>query len=197
MGGPKMSDKSALRHRVLAARRQMAEGERARADAALVAGAVALARGYDTIAAYAPMRGEPGGSALPEALGAVVSTVLLPVLEPDGHLDWAAYAGRLGPPGPRGFQAPAGPPLGRDAIAGAQLVFVPAVAVDPTGRRLGRGGGSYDRILARVRPGVPILALLYPSELIEAVPAEAHDHPVTGVLLPDGPQSCASRPAVR
>ena len=48
------------------------------------------------------------------------------------------------------MREPAGPRLGRAAVAEAQLVVVPALAVDRRGLRLGRGGGSYDRALARV-----------------------------------------------
>jgi 5-formyltetrahydrofolate cyclo-ligase len=67
------------------------------------------------------------------------------------------------------------------------LVLVPALAVDRhTGVRLGRGGGSYDRALARTHPGTPVIALLYPGELLEGVPAQPHDARVTAVLTPDG-----------
>jgi 5-formyltetrahydrofolate cyclo-ligase len=61
---------------------------------------------------------------------------------------------------------------------------VPALAVDAAGRRLGRGGGSYDRALARVGPLVPLIALLYDGELVEHVPAEGHDIPVRATVSP-------------
>jgi len=61
---------------------------------------------------------------------------------------------------------------------------VPALAVDAAGRRLGRGGGSYDRALARVGPLIPLIALVYDDELIEHVPAEAHDIPVRATASP-------------
>jgi 5-formyltetrahydrofolate cyclo-ligase len=186
-------DKAAVRRSVLAARRQMAAAVRDEADAALVRHAVAAARGLRRVAAYAPMTGEPGGPALVPALAAVVLELVLPVLLPGGDLDWAVLQRPLGPPGPSGFQAPDGPRLGPAAIAEAQLIIVPAVAVDPSGRRLGRGGGSYDRALARTRPDVPVLALLYNAELIDEVPVQAHDQPVSAVLLPGGRQSCGSR----
>jgi 5-formyltetrahydrofolate cyclo-ligase len=81
---------------------------------------------------------------------------------------------------------PPGPRLGVTAIASAEIVFVPALAVDATGARLGRGGGSYDRALRRVGAGVPVIALLYAGEIVPAVPTEPHDHPVTAALTPDG-----------
>ncbi|MFJ6952794.1 5-formyltetrahydrofolate cyclo-ligase, partial [Micromonospora aurantiaca (nom. illeg.)] len=67
---------------------------------------------------------------------------------------------------------------------GAALVVVPAVAVDRRGIRLGRGGGSYDRALARVPATVPTVALLHDGELVAAVPALPHDRPVHCVITP-------------
>ncbi|HET6211744.1 MAG TPA: 5-formyltetrahydrofolate cyclo-ligase, partial [Micromonosporaceae bacterium] len=96
--------------------------------------------------------------------------VLLPVLLDDRDLDWARY--------------PGGTPLGVAAIATADLVVVPAVAVDRTGVRLGRGGGSYDRALARVGAATPVIALLYDGELLPALPAEPHDRRVRAVIMP-------------
>ena len=52
------------------------------------------------------------------------------------------------------------------------------------GLRLGRGGGSYDRALARVAPGIPTIALLYDGELLDEVPADGHDQRVRLVARP-------------
>lgn len=90
---------------------------------------------------------------------------------------------RAGKPG-RGLREPAGPRLGRAAIADAELVIVPAVAVDRAGVRLGRGGGSYDRALARVRPDALVIAPLYDGELVDRLPAEPHDARVDAAALP-------------
>jgi 5-formyltetrahydrofolate cyclo-ligase len=111
--------------------------------------------------------------------------VLLPVLLPDGDLDWAVFAGALAA-GPRGLLQPPGPRLGVDAVRNAALVVVPALAVDRSGMRLGRGGGSYDRVLARLAVDVVTVALLNDGELLDAVPAEAHDRPVRAVITPSG-----------
>ncbi|NUT40646.1 MAG: 5-formyltetrahydrofolate cyclo-ligase, partial [Thermoactinospora sp.] len=51
---------------------------------------------------------------------------------------------------------------------------------------LGRGGGSYDRALARVGPNVPTVALLHDGELIDGVPSEPHDRRVRFAMTPGG-----------
>lgn len=96
-------------------------------------------------------------------------------------------AARPGSPGARsgrGMREPTGPRLGPTAIADAELVIVPAVAVDRRGIRLGRGGGSYDRALARVGAGALVVAPLHDGELVDVVPAEPHDRPVDAVITP-------------
>ena len=69
-------------------------------------------------------------------------------------------------------------------MARADVVLAPALAVDAAGNRLGRGGGSYDRALARVGPLIPLIALLYDDELLDRVPAAPHDTPVRAVVRP-------------
>jgi 5-formyltetrahydrofolate cyclo-ligase len=66
------------------------------------------------------------------------------------------------------------------------VVLVPALAVDARGNRLGRGGGSYDRALARVGGQVPTIALLYDAELLAHVPAEPHDQRVRAAVARAG-----------
>jgi 5-formyltetrahydrofolate cyclo-ligase len=115
------------------------------------------------------------------------SYVLLPVLLPDGELDWASYEGPDSlRPGPWGLTEPAEPPRGVTAITSADLILVPALAVDHSGQRLGRGGGSYDRALARVGPRIPTVALLYDPELLAEVPAAPHDQRVRLIAQPAG-----------
>lgn len=130
------------------------------------------------VAAYVSSGTEPGTRALLTRL----PDVLLPVLLPDGDLDWAVYDGNL-VAGRRGLLEPTGPRLGRDAVAGCGLVVVPALAVDRRGVRLGRGGGSYDRALSRT--GGRVVAALHAGELVDRLPAEPHDRRVDAVVLPD------------
>jgi 5-formyltetrahydrofolate cyclo-ligase len=75
--------------------------------------------------------------------------------------------------------------LGLPAVGLADLVVVPALAVDRAGVRLGRGGGSYDRALARTRPDALLVALLYQGELVDALPTEPHDARVDVAILPE------------
>ena len=170
-------DKAAIRRAVLSARRSMPSSVRATADAAIrsVLAAVVAALAPRLICAYVPLAGEPG---LPE-FGA---RTLLPVLRADLDLDWALAGALI--PGPKGIREPSGPRLGVAAIADADLVVAPGVAASVDGVRLGRGGGSYDRALARATG--PIVVALYDGEVYESLPAEPHDHPVDAVVTQSG-----------
>ena len=146
-----------------------------------------------TVAAYYSIGSEPDTRGLVFALWKRGAYVLLPLLRPDGDLDWASYEGPESlVAGPRGLSEPGEAPRGAAAVASADVVLVPALAVDRQGNRLGRGGGSFDRALARVGPLIPVIALLYDSELVERVPAEEHDTPVRAVVRPGyGVTTCA------
>lgn len=172
--------KAELRRRLVAARRALTGADRAAAgrrirDAVLGLPETQMA---GTIAAYCSVGSEPDTRGLLFALWKRGSYVLLPVLLPDGDLDWASYEGPDSlAAGPRGLlePGPAEPRRGTGAIARADLVIVPALAADRRGNRLGKGGGSYDRALARVGGPVPTVALLYDGELLDEVPAGPHD----------------------
>jgi 5-formyltetrahydrofolate cyclo-ligase len=138
-----------------------------------------------TVAAYFSAGTEPPSRGLVYALWKRGSYVLLPVLGPDNDLDWASYEGPDSlVPGRRGLLEPSEPRRGPGAVARADVVIVPALAADRSGRRLGRGGGSYDRALARVSGNVLTVALLYEDELLDSLPAEIHDQPIAAVVRP-------------
>ena len=189
MSPPGSQAKSALRDQLLTARgrRSLLEiGESARSIAAHLL-ALPEVRRAATVAAYVSMGTEPGTGALLDALADAAKRVILPVLLPDGDLDWARYRGsaELVPAG-RGLLEPVGPRLGVEAVAGADVVLVPGLAVAVDGTRMGRGGGSYDRALARVPAGTFTCVLLYDEELVAGVPHEPHDLAVRAAATPSG-----------
>jgi 5-formyltetrahydrofolate cyclo-ligase len=119
-----------------------------------------------------------------DALRAAGVRVLLPVVTGE-RLDWATYDGEGAlAEGPLGLAEPSGHRLGSDALAAADVVLVPALAVDRSGHRLGRGRGYYDRALAAV--SVPVIAVVFDDDVIDDVPVEAHDRDVDGWLSPSG-----------
>lgn len=184
--------KPGLRKRLLSARSALTDGERREAADAILASALGLPElaGAGTVAAYVSVGAEPGTRGLVETLRLRGTRVLLPVLLEDDDLDWAVYTGPAGlVRARRGLLEPDGPGLGRDAVTEADAVLLPGLAVDARGLRLGRGGGSYDRVLERLgRAGgdAALVVLLYGDELLPRVPAEPHDRPVTAAVTPRG-----------
>jgi 5-formyltetrahydrofolate cyclo-ligase len=140
-----------------------------------------------TVAAYFAVGSELGTAPLLHALLAAGKRVVLPVLLPDGDLDWAAYAGDQDlVPARFGLLEPTTPRLGVDSIGTADAVLVPGLACSSRGDRLGRGGGSYDRALGRVPVGTFTCVLLHDDEVGLDVPVEPHDRPVAAAASPRG-----------
>lgn len=178
--------KSQLRRRLSAARRAL-PAEVREAEATALASVWLPVRPRGTVCAYWPVGTEPGSPALLDGLLERGCRVLLPVVDPAGPLDWAEYEGTEAlEAGPLGLREPTGPRLGTAAIAGADLVLVPALAVDRHGVRLGRGGGHYDRTLPLAGPGTPLVAVVRDEEVLEWLPAEPHDVMVNAALTPGG-----------
>ena len=181
------SRKIALRRRLLTERAQMPAPERSVAGRSLRDAVLSLpeAQMAGTVAAYISVGTEPETRGLVYALWKRGTYVLLPLLLSDSDLDWASYEGPDSlSAGPRGLLEPTEPPRGPAAVASADLVIVPALAVDCGGCRLGRGGGSYDRALSRVGAAVPTIALIYDGELLDEVPAGRRDQRVRMVARP-------------
>jgi len=183
------AQKLALRDQLVTTRRrrpllEVNEAARALAEHLLAAQEVRRAA---TVAAYVSIGTEPGTGPLLDGLEALGRRVLLPVVLPDLDLDWAVYDGPDNlARARRGLLEPTGPRLGPDAIATADVVLTPGLAVDRTGMRLGQGGGCYDRALGRVPVGTFTCTLLYDDELVDRVPADEHDRRVSAVVTPSG-----------
>jgi 5-formyltetrahydrofolate cyclo-ligase len=84
----------------------------------------------------------------------------------DAEREWHRY----------GYQQPvAGSPLVAEAEIG--VVLVPGLAFDHFGARLGRGKGYYDRLLARLGPGVDLVGVTADA-LVSPLPLPMADHDV-------------------
>jgi 5-formyltetrahydrofolate cyclo-ligase len=173
------TDKATARDQLVTARRALSVDaiEAARRDVSAAVLARCDASGWRCVGAYVPLRTEPGSTVLLDSLSDHGVTVLVPVLLADRDLDWAEWDVT---------SQKAGIPLGTDAIADADALLVPALAVARDGTRLGRGGGSYDRALRRAAAGVPVAALLYDGELVESLPHDDWDVPVSAVVTAAG-----------
>ncbi|MFC8092249.1 5-formyltetrahydrofolate cyclo-ligase [Streptomyces sp. NPDC057301] len=195
-GRPAETDKRTLRREFISVRNRLTADDLRETAAALAVRALELPElaHARVVAAYVSVGSEPGTLALLDALRARGVRVLLPALLPDNDLDWGAYLGedslaRVQHGSKMALFEPAGERLGPDAVTGADVVLLPGLAVDARGLRLGRGGGSYDRVLARLESAgahPARVVLLYDSEVVEHVPAEPHDRPVDAVVTPSG-----------
>ena len=78
---------------------------------------------------------------------------------------------------------PAPPATGKELTP--NLILVPLLAFDRAGRRLGQGGGHYDRIISLYRAhGAIAVGLAYAEQQMERVPVGAHDSALDWVLTP-------------
>jgi 5-formyltetrahydrofolate cyclo-ligase len=176
--------KAGWRARLRAARRSLGPAERTAAADALQGHLLPRLAGTRRIAAYVPVGDEPGSLELLDAVRDSGTEILLPVVVPGG-LDWVVYRGRTElRAGPLGTREPVGRQLGRGSVATADAVLVPALAVDRTGTRLGRGGGYYDRALTLVDRRTSVVALLHAGELVDHLPHDPWDRRVTAAVLP-------------
>ena len=65
------------------------------------------------------------------------------------------------------------------------IVVVPGLAFTADGRRLGQGGGHYDRFLPRLRPGCVTIGAAFAEQLVDDLPTETHDVRLT-LVVTDG-----------
>ena len=121
-----------------------------------------------------------------------MSLALLPILFDEagdalGEPRWGLWeaGSALATPGPPPAQ-PAGEALGSQALAGADLILIPALAASEDGTRLGQGGGWYDRTLPHRAPSAPIVAVVFDDEVLPGgrIPREPHDIPVDAIITP-------------
>ena len=195
------AEKQDRRGRLLEARRridpaQCLDAGRRLAD--LLAGQVLAKPGHSrgdqslTVAAFSSIRGEIAMDPSLDLLVGRGCQVLIPMLGTGIQVGW----GRLQSeqdledmkriPGWRPDE-PDVPALPPQALNQADLILVPALAIDHAGIRLGRGGGWYDRALALRAEQTSVVGICWPGEFVEdPLPHLDHDLPVDAVLTPEG-----------
>jgi 5-formyltetrahydrofolate cyclo-ligase len=181
--------KAALRQRLLAARRSVSDGARADEARSLAEHVNAVVDSGGTVCAYVPVGAEPGSIEMLDVLLQRANRVLLPVARTTADnspvaLQWGEYRPGQLVAARFGLLEPAGPWLPATALAEASVVLVPALAVDRTGVRLGRGRGFYDRTLVSRNPHARLVAVIRDEELLEELPHEPHDILMTHALTP-------------
>ncbi|MCK6081225.1 5-formyltetrahydrofolate cyclo-ligase [Microbacterium sp. EYE_5] len=128
---------------------------------------------------------EPGTREFIAAAVARGIRVLLPVTRADGLLDWAVAEDEgLTAEGMFGLPEPVGELLSPVAVNDVDLLVIPAAAVDRTGMRLGWGRGYFDKTIGSMEKCPPVYAVIFDSELLDEVPRDLHDQPVSGVVTP-------------
>lgn len=183
--------KSALRDRLLAARRSVTDDVRADEARSLADHVNAVVSGESTVCAYVPVGAEPGSIEMLNVLLRRADRVLLPIARTtaDGSpmaLQWGEYRPGQLVTARFGLLEPIEPWLPSSALAEASVVLVPALAADRAGVRLGRGRGFYDRTLVHRDPRARLIAVIRDQELLEELPREPHDVAMTHALTPAG-----------
>jgi 5-formyltetrahydrofolate cyclo-ligase len=183
------ASKAALRKKLLAARRGVADEVWAAESRMLSEHVELVVSTGSTICAYVPVGTEPGSMEMLNVLLHRAGRVLLPVARTTADdtplpLRWGEYRPGGLTRGRWGLLEPREPWLPESALAEAELVFVPALAVDCRGVRLGRGAGFYDRSLSGRDPQAPLIAMVRDAEFVDELPSEPHDVRMTHALTP-------------
>lgn len=185
LGTASVADKAALRAQIRTGRRSRTPADRDAAGIAIASNVRDLPLpshlGGMTVTCYLSLDTEPDTGLLIRNLLARGASVLVPRVA-GHHLDWLLiYDGQEVRPGPFGIREPTGIPVGRGGapLADCTALFLPALAIDDRGYRLGQGGGFYDRTLADLAThdrGGPIrIAIVFEKELLPRVPIDDHD----------------------
>lgn len=188
--------KAALRARMRQVRRELTPEFRAHASAAIAQRLLARScyQCAATIHTYVAWQEEAGNHDLLRAMLAEGKALVTPKVKAQTKQlenflipNFSALApgafGILEPSSARGA-------LRFAALREIDLIIVPGLAFDREGNRLGYGGGYYDRLLAEI--AAPKVALAFAAQIVESVPAEAHDERVDCIVTEEEVISCGA-----
>jgi 5-formyltetrahydrofolate cyclo-ligase len=154
--------------------------------------------GASLVSCYWSMPTEPGTDDLIHRLIERGTRVLVPRVASGSRLEWLPAEAAGGTvTSAFGIREPSGGSPHPSGLADCAVIFLPALAVDSRGCRLGQGGGYYDRALAglpRHAVGGPVrIALVFADELLPSVPSAPHDIKVDAIATPSGVSWITSR----
>jgi len=180
------AEKLAIRTRIRAAREALdlelcLEGAEKLADRLLALPEVA---GAHMVLAYHSMPDEINPEPAVERLRALGATIAYPRIKAPGVLELRQLeAGAAMNPGPFGLAEPSvdAPHVDPSSV---DLVLAPGVAFDSSGRRLGYGGGYFDRLIPQLREDCVLLGIAFDEQVIDLVPTESHDARMDAVITP-------------
>ena len=179
--------KPALRHEILARRDALGEDER-RAKSAAIAARLKVQPEYGaarTVLFYVSFRSEAATRQIIEDALREGKRVLAPKVDRKAHrlkLFEITSVARDLEAGYMGIYEPVEGPGGEVDPSEVDMVVLPGVGFDSAGRRLGYGGGYYDRLIERLRPKVPLVALAFELQVVDEVPCEEHDKRVDRII---------------
>lgn len=181
-------EKRALRAELRERRQLLSDAQREDAATALTTRLDELvdSLGARSISCFLSTTTEPGTREFVRAAVRRGIRVLLPVTRSDGLLDWVVATDDDDDiaEGLFGLPEPTGEVLGPIAVNDVDLMLIPAAAVDRSGMRMGWGRGYFDKTIGSMQKCPPVYAVIYDSEVLDFLPREVHDQPVTGVVTP-------------
>ena len=193
------ASKDALRKQFFAQRKELGNQERQRQSAVLNDHLLSWYRGLEPsqrpagkVTMTIKFGTEPDTDPVMQALHADGVEVWVPISHGDRSMSWVRWTPdvEMAQSGYGPIQEPVGERFGPEKVADADVVFVPALVADTAGYRLGKGGGYYDRFLAKLpqlTDRMPwLITPLFDHELFDAAdqafPVEEHDLPVQAVV---------------
>lgn len=193
------ASKDALRKQFFAQRKELGNQERQRQSAVLNDHLLSWYRGLESsqrpagkVTMTIKFGTEPDTDPVMQALHADGVEVWVPISHGDRSMSWVRWTPdvEMAQSGYGPIQEPVGERFGPEKVADADVVFVPALVADTAGYRLGKGGGYYDRFLAKLpqlTDRMPwLITPLFDHELFDAAdqafPVEEHDLPVQAVV---------------
>lgn len=181
--------KQRLRTEAKRRRAAVTRDDRRRRDASRNRALISALDDADCVACYLSTEPEPGTLDLVNQLFAGGTRVLVPVLSGCRTPTWAQFDGpHTLRPGLWGIPEPTNPTLVQ--LSEASVILCSALLATPSGRRLGVGGGWFDRALTAKQSETPVWALIDDADLVASLPVDTHDHLIDAVATESGLISC-------